>query len=98
MSITIQETPQGVGAGFAMYVLCCLLGNQMLEESFVEDFSEQVESAIRAILCTIQNLAERNSKKAEDSAADKRLQEEDGMSGSCAKINFRFVPSGSLTN
>lgn len=58
----------------------------MVEESFVEDFSEQVETAIRAILCTIQNLAERNNKKAEDSAVDKRLQEEDGMSESCAEI------------
>lgn len=52
----------------------------MLEESFVEDFSEQVETAIRVILCTIQNLAERNSKKAEDSTTEKRPQEEDGMS------------------
>lgn len=35
----------------------------MLDEGFVEDFSEQTETAIRAILCAIQNLAERNSKK-----------------------------------
>ncbi|XP_038966893.1 midasin isoform X1 [Rattus norvegicus] len=70
-------------------------GNQMLEESFVEDFSEQVESAIRAILCTIQNLAERNSKKAEDSAADKRLQEEDG--GKEEEASFKSLQPGHLT-
>lgn len=63
----------------------------MLEESFVEDFSEQVETAIRAILCTIQNLAERNSKKAQDSTAEKRPQEEDGMAESCTKINCRVA-------
>jgi len=38
----------------------------MLDEGFVEDFSEQTETAIRAILCAIQNLAERNSKKTEE--------------------------------
>lgn len=70
-------------------------GNQMLEESFVEDFSEQVETAIRAILCTIQNLAERNSKKAEDSAADKRLQEEDG--GKEEEASFKSLQPGHLT-
>lgn len=52
----------------------------MLEESFVEDFTEQVETAIRAILCTIQSLAERTGKKTEDSTAEKRPQEEDGVS------------------
>uniref|UniRef100_A0A8C2VSB7 Midasin n=1 Tax=Chinchilla lanigera TaxID=34839 RepID=A0A8C2VSB7_CHILA len=51
---------------------------QMLDESFVEDFSEQMETAIRAILCAIQNLAERSSKKAEESTAQKGPQEEDG--------------------
>ncbi|XP_013366228.1 PREDICTED: midasin isoform X5 [Chinchilla lanigera] len=50
---------------------------QMLDESFVEDFSEQMETAIRAILCAIQNLAERSSKKAEESTAQKGPQEED---------------------
>lgn len=58
----------------------------MLEESFVEDFSEQIETAIRAILCTIQNLAERNSKKAEDSPAEKRPQGEDGMAEVVQKL------------
>lgn len=52
----------------------------MLEESFVEDFAEQVETAIRAILCTIQSLAERTGKKTEDSTTGKRPQEEDGVS------------------
>lgn len=52
----------------------------MLEEGFVEDFSEQVETAIRAILCAIQNLAERNCKKTEENADQTRPQEEDGMS------------------
>uniref|UniRef100_A0A286XYZ2 Midasin n=1 Tax=Cavia porcellus TaxID=10141 RepID=A0A286XYZ2_CAVPO len=42
---------------------------QMLDEKFVEDFSEQMETAIRAMLCAIQNLAERNSKKAETSTS-----------------------------
>lgn len=52
----------------------------MLDEGFVEDFSEQMETAIRAILCAIQNLAERNSKKTEESTDQARPQEEDGMS------------------
>lgn len=52
----------------------------MLGESFVEDFAEQVEAAIRAVLCTIQSLAERGGQKAEDSTAEKRPQEEDGVS------------------
>ncbi|XP_051017145.1 midasin [Acomys russatus] len=69
-------------------------GNQMLEESFVEDFSEQIETAIRAILCTIQNLAERNSKKAEDSAAEKRPQGEDGMK---EEASFESLQPGHLT-
>lgn len=69
-------------------------GNQMLEESFVEDFSEQVETAIRAILCTIQNLAERNNTKAEDSAAEKRPQEEDGMK---EEAGFERLQPGHLT-
>ena len=67
----------------------------MVEESFVEDFSEQVETAIRAILCTIQNLAERNNKKAEDSAVDKRLQEEDG--GKEEEASFKSLQPGHLT-
>ncbi|XP_076780137.1 midasin isoform X2 [Arvicanthis niloticus] len=69
-------------------------GNQTLEESFVEDFSEQVETAIRAILCTIQNLAERNNKKAEDSAADRRVQEEDGGK---EEASFKSLQPGHLT-
>ncbi|KAM5256760.1 midasin [Ctenodactylus gundi] len=52
-------------------------GNQILDESFVEDFSEQMETAIRAILCAIQNLIERNTKKAEESTDQHRPQEED---------------------
>ena len=52
----------------------------MLEESFVEDFAEQIETAVRAILCTIQSLAERPGKKTEDGTAGKRPQEEDGVS------------------
>lgn len=52
----------------------------MLEEGFVEDFSEQVETAIRAILCAIQNLAERNSKKTEENTDQTGPREEDGMS------------------
>ncbi|XP_028728584.1 LOW QUALITY PROTEIN: midasin [Peromyscus leucopus] len=69
-------------------------GNQMLEESFVEDFSEQIETAIRAILCTIQNLAERNSKKAEDSPAEKRPQGEDEMK---EEAGFERLQPGHLT-
>ncbi|XP_012665398.1 midasin [Otolemur garnettii] len=65
-------------------------GNQMSEEGFVEDFSEQMETAIRAILCAIQNLAERNSKKAENT--DKaRSQEEDDAAG------FERLQPGHLT-
>lgn len=52
----------------------------MLEESFVEEFAEQVEAAILAILCTIQSLAERSGQKTEDSTTEKRPQEEDGVS------------------
>lgn len=52
----------------------------MLDEGFVEDFSEQMETAIRAILCAIQNLAERNSQKTEGNTDQARPQEEDGMS------------------
>ncbi|MBZ3875424.1 Midasin, partial [Sciurus carolinensis] len=52
-------------------------GHPMLDESFIEDFSEQMETAIRAILCAIQNLAERNSENAEESPDQKRPQEED---------------------
>lgn len=51
----------------------------MLDDGFVEDFSEQMETAIRAILCAIQNLAERNSKKTEANTHQTRPQE-DGMS------------------
>ncbi|XP_007949614.1 midasin [Orycteropus afer afer] len=40
-------------------------GDQMFDEGFIEDFSEQMEMAIRATLCAVQNLAERNSRKAE---------------------------------
>uniref|UniRef100_H0VTT4 Midasin n=1 Tax=Cavia porcellus TaxID=10141 RepID=H0VTT4_CAVPO len=50
---------------------------QMLDEKFVEDFSEQMETAIRAMLCAIQNLAERNSKKAETSTSQGTPQNEE---------------------
>uniref|UniRef100_A0A8D1BB25 Midasin n=1 Tax=Sus scrofa TaxID=9823 RepID=A0A8D1BB25_PIG len=56
-------------------------GNQALEEGFIEDFSEQMETAIRAILCAIQNLAERNSKKAEENTDQTGPQEEDEAAG-----------------
>lgn len=51
----------------------------MLDEGFVEDFSEKMEIAIRAILCAIQNLEESKNEKAEntDQASP---QEEYGMS------------------
>ncbi|XP_019064368.1 midasin isoform X2 [Fukomys damarensis] len=66
-------------------------GNPMLDESFVEDFSEQIETAIRAILCAIQNLAERNSKKAEESTDQERPQEEEAGAG------FERLQPGHLT-
>ncbi|KAF3831765.1 hypothetical protein GH733_000577 [Mirounga leonina] len=66
-------------------------GNQMLEEGFVEDFSEQVETAIRAILCAIQNLAEGNSKKTEETTDQMRPQEEDEAAG------FERLQLGHLT-
>ncbi|XP_059970578.1 midasin isoform X2 [Mesoplodon densirostris] len=53
-------------------------GNQMLDEGFVEDFSEQMETAIRALLCAIQNLAERNSKKTEENTHQTGPQEDAG--------------------
>nr|XP_035921041.1 midasin isoform X1 [Halichoerus grypus] len=66
-------------------------GNQMLEEGFVEDFSEQVETAIRAILCAIQNLVEGNSKKTEETTDQTRPQEEDEAAG------FERLQLGHLT-
>ncbi|XP_070306217.1 midasin isoform X2 [Odocoileus virginianus] len=66
-------------------------GNQILDEGFVEDFSEQMETAIRAILCAIQNLAERNSQKKEESADQARPQEEDEAAG------FESLQLGHLT-
>lgn len=56
-----------------------LLGNQMMDEGFLEDFSEQMETAIRTILFAIQNLAERTSKKTEENMHQTGPQEEDGM-------------------
>ncbi|KAF5919872.1 hypothetical protein HPG69_014236 [Diceros bicornis minor] len=56
-------------------------GNQMLDEGFVEDFSEQMETAIRAILYAIQNLAERSSKTTEENTDQRRPQEEDEAAG-----------------
>ncbi|XP_073934254.1 midasin isoform X1 [Castor canadensis] len=66
-------------------------GNQMLDESFVQDFSEHVETAIRVILCAIQNLAESNSKKAEESTDLERPQEESERAG------FKELQPGHLT-
>ncbi|XP_069866566.1 midasin isoform X1 [Dipodomys merriami] len=66
-------------------------GNQMLDESFIEDFSEQMETAIRAILCAIQNLKERKSKKAEESTDQKGLVDDD------EGANFERLQPGHLT-
>ncbi|XP_014636596.1 PREDICTED: midasin [Ceratotherium simum simum] len=66
-------------------------GNQMLDEGFVEDFSEQMETAIRAILYAIQNLAERSSKTTEENTDQRRPQEEDEAAG------FERLQSGHLT-
>ncbi|XP_063089292.1 midasin isoform X4 [Cavia porcellus] len=63
---------------------------QMLDEKFVEDFSEQMETAIRAMLCAIQNLAERNSKKAETSTSQGTPQNEEGA-------DFERLQPGHLT-
>lgn len=55
----------------------------MLDEGFVEDFSEKMEIAIRAILCAIQNLEESKNEKAEnteDNTDQASPQEEYGMS------------------
>nr|XP_048276589.1 midasin isoform X1 [Myodes glareolus] len=72
--------------------------NQMLEESFVEDFAEQIETAVRAILCTIQSLAERPGKKTEDGTAGKRPQEEDGVSEEMKEeAGFERLQPGHLT-
>ncbi|XP_060024167.1 midasin [Lagenorhynchus albirostris] len=65
-------------------------GNQMLDDGFVEDFSEQMETAIRAILCAIQNLAERNSKKTEENTHQTRPQEDEAA-------GFERLQSGHLT-
>ncbi|XP_077018521.1 midasin isoform X2 [Tamandua tetradactyla] len=66
-------------------------GNQMLDEGFVEDFSEQTETAIRVILCAIQNLVERNNKKAEENTEQTRSQEQDEATA------FERLQSGHLT-
>ncbi|XP_060061378.1 midasin [Erinaceus europaeus] len=67
-------------------------GNQMLDEVSVEDFSEQMETAIRSILCAIQNLTERNSKKADAGMDQARPQEkEDGMSEIGQKVVHSWV-------
>ncbi|XP_038203305.1 midasin isoform X1 [Arvicola amphibius] len=72
--------------------------NQMLEDSFVEDFAEQVEAAIRAVLCTIQSLAERSGQKTEDSTAGKRPQEEAGVSAEMKEeAVFERLQPGHLT-
>lgn len=63
----------------------------MLDEGFVEDFAEQMETAIRAVLLAIQNLAERSSKKTEENADQTRPQDEDEAAG------FERLQSGHLT-
>lgn len=62
----------------------------MLDEKFVEDFSEQMETAIRAMLCAIQNLAERNSKKAETSTSQGTPQNEEGTFKIIQKLVLHF--------
>ncbi|XP_075410883.1 midasin isoform X2 [Tenrec ecaudatus] len=49
-------------------------GSQTSGDGLVEEFAEQMETAIRATLCAIQNLVERNNKKAAASAG----QEDEG--------------------
>ncbi|XP_036895348.1 midasin isoform X2 [Sturnira hondurensis] len=66
-------------------------GNQMLDEGFVEDFAEQMETAIRSILYAIQNLAERSCKKTDESTDQTRPQEE----GEAA--DFERLQPGHLT-
>uniref|UniRef100_K9J478 Midasin n=1 Tax=Desmodus rotundus TaxID=9430 RepID=K9J478_DESRO len=66
-------------------------GNQMLDEGFVEDFAEQMETAIRSILYAIQNLAERNCKKTDESTDQTRPQEEEEAAG------FERLQPGHLT-
>ncbi|XP_070274183.1 LOW QUALITY PROTEIN: midasin [Myotis yumanensis] len=64
-------------------------GNQLLDEGFVEDFAEKMETAIRSILYAIQNLAERNSKKTDENTDQIRPQEGDA--------GFERLQSGHLT-
>ncbi|XP_032952982.1 midasin isoform X1 [Rhinolophus ferrumequinum] len=66
-------------------------GNQMLDEGFVEDFAEQMETAIRAILFAIQNLVERDRKKTEENTDQTRPHEDDEAAG------FERLQSGHLT-
>ncbi|XP_035880357.1 midasin isoform X5 [Phyllostomus discolor] len=66
-------------------------GNQMLDDGFVEDFAEQMETAIRSILYAIQNLAERNCKKTDESTDQAKPQEEEEASG------FERLQPGHLT-
>lgn len=75
-----------VGVFICFFVPCYLLGNQILDEGFGEDFAEQMETAIRAILYAIQNLAERNNKKTEENNNQTSPQEEDGMSETRQKL------------
>ncbi|XP_064216909.1 midasin isoform X1 [Aotus nancymaae] len=64
-------------------------GNQILDEGFVEDFFEQMETAIRAILCAIQNLQERKNEKAQENTDQASPQEE--------SAGFERLQSGHLT-
>ncbi|XP_066110370.1 midasin isoform X3 [Saccopteryx bilineata] len=66
-------------------------GNQMLDEGFVEDFADQMETAIRSILYAIQSLAERSSKKTDGNTDQTRPHEEEETAG------FERLQSGHLT-
>ncbi|KAG8524470.1 Midasin, partial [Galemys pyrenaicus] len=67
-------------------------GNQVQDEGFVEDFSQRMETAIQAILCAIQNVTERYSKKPEEETDQTRPQDEDD-----ASAGFGRLQSGHLT-
>lgn len=63
----------------------------MSDEGFIEDFSKQMEAAIQTILFAIQNLAERNSKRTEADADQRRQQQEDGMSEIRPKLILHLI-------
>ncbi|XP_040839706.1 midasin isoform X2 [Ochotona curzoniae] len=61
-------------------------GTQMLDEGFVEDFSEQMEIAIRSILCAIQSLAEGSNGKTQGNSDPARPQEEDEKTAALERL------------